>query len=140
MGSCIVDLWGPIHRSHSANKYVLTMVDGYSKFAVISCLPNKKAHTIAGALYRNLFTKYAVPERIHSDLGKEFINKVLKEMYVPRHYFISHRSKALLHLTLQPITSKVMPTLKESTNSSSMLYLPMSMKTKLIGTSTWTPL
>ena len=76
-----VDLWGPIHRSHSANKYVLTMVDGYSKFAVISCLPNKKAHTIAGALYRNLFTKYAVPERIHSDLGKEFINKVLKEMY-----------------------------------------------------------
>ena len=65
----------------SGNKYILTIVDGFSKWAVAVPLPNKKANTVAGALYRHLFTKLPFPTRIHSDLGKEFVNKTLEKVY-----------------------------------------------------------
>ena len=42
---------------------------------------NKKASTIAGALHSHFFTKFPNPRRIHSDLGKEFVNEVLNTMY-----------------------------------------------------------
>jgi transposase InsO family protein len=76
-----IDLWGPIHRSSSGNKYVLTIIDGFTKWAMGIPIPNKKAATIAGALHSHFFTKFPNPRRIHSDLGKEFVNKVLATMY-----------------------------------------------------------
>jgi transposase InsO family protein len=76
-----IDLWGPIHRSNSNNKYVLTIIDGFSKWAMGIPIPNKKASTIAGALHAHFFTKFPNPRRIHSDLGKEFVNEVLTTMY-----------------------------------------------------------
>ena len=42
---------------------------------------NKKAATVAFALYDNWFTLIGFPEQIQSDKGKEFVAKVCKAMY-----------------------------------------------------------
>src|SRR5437588_10478778 len=35
-----IDLWGPVVRSRSGNKYVLTIIDGFSKWADAIPLPD----------------------------------------------------------------------------------------------------
>ena len=75
-----MDLWKPGVKSRGGNKYVLTLIDGFSKFTQISAIPNKKAETIARAL--SLFiTTFGVPNRIHSDLGTEFVNDTLEALH-----------------------------------------------------------
>ena len=45
----------------------------------IIALPSKKADVVAKALMQ-FITTFGVPNRIHSDLGKEFVNKVLSAL------------------------------------------------------------
>jgi hypothetical protein len=75
-----MDLWKPGVKSRGGNKYVLTIIDGFTKFVQIAPVPNKRAETVARAL-TNFITTFGVPNRIHSDLGKEFVNEVLKCLF-----------------------------------------------------------
>jgi transposase InsO family protein len=72
-----IDLWSPGVRSRSGNRYVLTIIDGFSKFATIHSIPNKEATTVALALFQT-FSTLGYPARLHSDLGPEFINEVIQ--------------------------------------------------------------
>jgi hypothetical protein len=55
-----IDLWSPGVKSRSGNKYVLTIIDGFSKFAMIHSIPNKEAETITSALFQT-FTQFGFP-------------------------------------------------------------------------------
>ena len=71
-----VDLVGPLPESAKGDKYVLTMQDGFSKFAVAYPIPCKEAAVVANQLIEGWLTKYGCPTRIHTDQGKEFENKL----------------------------------------------------------------
>src|ERR1051325_4559866 len=73
-----IDLWSPGVTSRSGNKYVLTIIDGFSKFAYTVAIPNKEGNTIAQALMQ-FIAQFGIPNRIHSDLGKEFVNDTVIE-------------------------------------------------------------
>jgi transposase InsO family protein len=75
-----IDLWGSVTTSTNGNKYILTVIDGYSKFAWALPIPNKKATTIAQALWKNILFRVPMPKRIHSDQGKEFVNFILQKL------------------------------------------------------------
>ena len=45
-----IDIWGPVRPSAKGNRYLLTVVDAFSKFCRAIPLPNKEAKTIANAL------------------------------------------------------------------------------------------
>ena len=55
-----MDLWKPGVKSRGGNKYVLTLIDGFSKFVQTSAVPNKKAESIAKSLL-NFITIFGVP-------------------------------------------------------------------------------
>jgi transposase InsO family protein len=74
-----IDLWSPGVRSRSGNVYELTIIDAFSKFALSCAIPNKEAETIARALWQ-MFGIFGMPKRLHSDLGKEFVNEIIQEM------------------------------------------------------------
>ena len=68
-----VDLMGPISpEDNQGNKYVLTMLDSFSRFAVAVPLPNKTAQTVTRAMTAHWLAPYGRPKAIYSDLGKEF--------------------------------------------------------------------
>jgi len=75
-----IDIWGPVTRSRSGNRYVLTVIDAFSKWALAIPLPTKDASTVASRLWGNVFSVFGMPVRIHTDQGKEFCNDILKEM------------------------------------------------------------
>jgi len=75
-----IDLVGPCNETLEGNKYILTMLDLFSRWTVAVPIPSKHPAVIAHAIYKNLITKLCIPERIYSDKGSEFVNKGLKAM------------------------------------------------------------
>jgi len=72
-----LDLWQAGRITNKGNKYVLTVIDSFTKWAFAIPIPNKKATTVAETLYERVFSVFGYPNRIHSDQGKEFINETL---------------------------------------------------------------
>lgn len=73
-----IDLWSPGIVSRSGNKYVLMIIDGFSKYANAIAIPNKKAETVAQALLSH-FSIVGIPAQLHSDQGREFVNKIITQ-------------------------------------------------------------
>ena len=75
-----IDLWEAGVMSDRGHRYVLTVIDGFSKFALAIPIKNKKAETIASKLYRHVFAPFGYPDRLHSDNGLEFCNQILNAL------------------------------------------------------------
>jgi len=75
-----VDLLGPL-KSKGCNKYLLCMTDAFTKVATITPIPDKEAQTVATAIWSKWICRFTVPEQIHSDGGKEFVNKLALELF-----------------------------------------------------------
>jgi len=74
----LIDIWEPGVQSRSSNKVVLTIIDGFSRWAHAEALPDHTAETVAKALYK-LFNIVGWPRRLHSDNGPEFVGEVIRE-------------------------------------------------------------
>ncbi|HEX2846906.1 MAG TPA: DDE-type integrase/transposase/recombinase, partial [Chitinophagaceae bacterium] len=72
-----IDLWDGGKVSVDGNRYVLSVVDNFSKYAFAIPIPDKSADTIAVALWKKVFVMFGAPEYLHSDNGTEFVNEVL---------------------------------------------------------------
>lgn len=71
-------------------KYILTVIDVFSKFAWAKKLLNKTASSVADAL-ENIFTQSErIPKNIQTDDGSEFFNSTFKAMM--KRYKINHYS------------------------------------------------
>ena len=74
------DLFGPL-KSNSGNKHVLCMTDAFTKIAVVVPIPDKEATTVASNILHHWIYRFAAPEQIHTDGGKEFCNKLSDELW-----------------------------------------------------------
>jgi len=64
----------------SNKKFVLCITDAFTKYAVVTSIQNKNAETVAYAILKEWFCKFGILAQIHTDGGKEFVNKLLAEM------------------------------------------------------------
>jgi hypothetical protein len=64
----------------SNKKFVLCIADAFTKKAVVTSIQNKNAETVADAIFKEWFGKFRIPAQIHTDRGKEFVNKLSAEM------------------------------------------------------------
>jgi hypothetical protein len=70
------DLFGPMVDANKKSAYILCMTDAFTKYAVVTSIPNKDAQTVAKAIFEQCFCKFGIPAQIHTDRGKEFVNKL----------------------------------------------------------------
>jgi hypothetical protein len=75
-----MDLVGPLTEDASRNKYILVMVDHFSRYALLKALPNKEAKTVAFGIFETLGLFGVLPQVIRTDHGSEFIAKLTCEM------------------------------------------------------------
>ena len=62
------------------NRYVLVMVDCFSRWTEACPLPDKTALAVADAVFQHIVCRFGMPMVIHSDQGREFENKVMHEL------------------------------------------------------------
>jgi transposase InsO family protein len=75
-----VDITGPHPMSSRGNKYILTLVDHFSKWAEAIPLPNHKAPTVARALMTHVFARFGAPRQLLTDRGTEFESELFREL------------------------------------------------------------
>ena len=74
-----VDLVGPLERTTSGKKYILTLVDYATRYPECIALPNITAETVAEALL-SIFCRCGIPKIIHSDRGSQFTSQMMAEV------------------------------------------------------------
>lgn len=79
----------PYEKTNNGYKYILTIIDVFSRFAFSKALKDKKAQTVATAFEEIFVHDRRVPKLIQSDAGKEFYNKIfssLMQKYEIKHF------------------------------------------------------
>ena len=68
------------------NRYVLVMVDCFSRWTEACPLPDKTAHSVADAFFNQVVCRFGchfgLPIVIHSDQGRKFENKIMQELCI----------------------------------------------------------
>ena len=62
------------------NRYVLVMVDCFSRWTEACPLPNKTALAVADAFFQLIVCRFGMPSVKHSDQGREFENNLMQEL------------------------------------------------------------
>ncbi|CAD7002082.1 unnamed protein product [Ceratitis capitata] len=65
-----MDVAGPFPMSKQGNKYVLVVMDYFSKWSEVYPIPIQEAKTVADAFTNNWVIRYGAPIEWHSDQGR----------------------------------------------------------------------
>ena len=103
----------PYAKSNKGYKYVAVCIDVFSRFAFALPTKSKTGAEIAPIIARMIeSSEYPPPKKVQTDLGKEFYNKNVKEMfnkYSIQHYSVNSQFKAA-------IVERFIRTLREKLN------------------------
>ena len=75
-----LDILGPFHKSESGSKYVLLMVDNFTKYIEACALPDQTAELIARKFVNDWVAKFGVPVLLMSDQGSNFCSSLMSEV------------------------------------------------------------
>ena len=74
-----VDLIGPLKLTRQGNKYILSIIDYYTKYAEAVALPNQEAETVVRAL-EQVFARHGMPSVLLMDQGRNFESHLVASM------------------------------------------------------------
>ncbi|GKT31129.1 hypothetical protein ADUPG1_001863 [Aduncisulcus paluster] len=84
--------------SDSGNRYLVVMVDMFTRWTEIVATKTKTADETAQAIVDGIFGRFGLPKSIQSDRGKEYVNGVISELYlrlgVSQHKVLAARPQA----------------------------------------------
>ena len=69
-----------IEKGKGGFENVLVVTDSFTKFAWAFPTRNQKATTVARLLWEKVLVNYGFPQRLHSDQGKDFDSRLIKEL------------------------------------------------------------
>ena len=72
-------MFGFLLESRRGKKYLLCIMDAFSKYVELVVIKNKEASTVAEAIFDRWFCQFGVPAELVTDGAKEFCTKVLEE-------------------------------------------------------------
>lgn len=71
---------GLIADKNQGHRYILTVIDLFSRYAWCRPLRNKKGDTVAAA-FNDIFREGRIPKRVQTDQGKEFQNHFVQDLF-----------------------------------------------------------
>jgi transposase InsO family protein len=77
---CHIDLCGPFVTTKRKMKYILVFKDALTKWIELFAIPDKSENTVAECMFDEIIMRHGAPQVLISDQGKEFINKVVRQL------------------------------------------------------------
>ena len=76
-----LDFYGPLPLTDKGEKYILVVMDYFTKW--VECFPtcNMEAATVVDILVKEIVPRYGLPDEVHSDQGRGFEGSVLKQLF-----------------------------------------------------------
>ena len=75
-----MDITGPHPVSKAGNRFILTVLDHFTKWTEAFPLRNHEAVTVARVLADQVFARFGIPRQLLSDRGAEFEGSLMKEL------------------------------------------------------------
>ena len=75
-----IDFLGPLREAKGKEKYILLVVDAFSKWPEAFALQSCDAVTVARVLYNEIFTRYGAPSVLISDRAQNFMSKLVQAL------------------------------------------------------------
>ena len=80
MDRIATDILGPFPESVNGNKYILVIMDQFTKFVEAYAIPNQTAEVVAHKIVYEFISRYGVPLEIHSDQGSCYQSNLFHEV------------------------------------------------------------
>ena len=74
-----VDVAGPFPVSSAGNRYIVVVIDYFTKWPEAFPVPNQEAATVAQVLVDGFFCRFGLPDELHSDQGRNFESALFQE-------------------------------------------------------------
>ena len=75
-----IDITGPHPRSRRGHVYILTVMDGFTKYVEAIPMANQEATSVARALVETVIVRYGAPLQILTDQGTNFEGNLFREL------------------------------------------------------------
>ncbi|VDK38648.1 unnamed protein product [Taenia asiatica] len=75
-----IDIMGPLSFTKRGNRYILVMVDYFTKVAEAEAMQSQDAETVASTFFNCWICQHGVLESVHSDQGANFESRLLIEL------------------------------------------------------------
>ncbi len=76
----VFDVIGPLPIMANDDRFILMVIDYFSKWAEADALPNHKAETVAYCIVKRWIAHHRIPVRIHSDNAPEFRGHLITQL------------------------------------------------------------
>jgi len=75
-----IDVAGPLARTPSGHRYILTCIDTYTKFVEYIPMRDISAVSVSRALFDQVFCRYGVCKHLQSDQGSNFLASITRSL------------------------------------------------------------
>ena len=75
-----LDLIGPLPVSNGGYRYIMSVVDAFTRYAIAAPISSKEAREVARCWVTHVIAKHGSPEQVVSDNGSEFLNQIFQEV------------------------------------------------------------
>ena len=76
-----VDLVGPFSNKITPFRYILTMMDGFSRYVAVAPLQSKSAAEVGQGFLDHWVKIHGVPRTVYSDQGTEFTARLTRNLF-----------------------------------------------------------
>lgn len=75
-----LDILRPLPESTKGNKYILVMIDCFTKWTKAIAIPDQEAETVIITFVNEVVCRFGTPLQVHSDQGRNFESNAFKKM------------------------------------------------------------
>jgi len=75
-----MDIFGQLLCTRQGNKYILVVMDYFTKWPEAYTFPNQEAGVVAQVFVEGFVCRHGIPEELHTDQGRHFESQLLKEV------------------------------------------------------------
>ena len=128
---CIyVDICGPLKETSGKKKYILGIIDQFSKYITLLAISKQDEESIIKGIMRNWILKFGSPKAMNVDCGKVFESKKMKEFAEKQNFEIRfsspyhHNTNGQIERQFRTVRELINATLHERRSSDWAEILP----------------